>query len=386
MGSCTSMPSGPAEPGPSLPPLGASSQPSFSDALITEVSSKMKTLGVDALEKMFDRHDKDKSTTLERSELRSLLTELLGDEVARADATLVDAIMRALDADGSHTVEKAELVRAWRTWFGAALHPVRALVVIDVQHDFIDGTLPVAGGAEIVPVINRCRDAVRFDVVAISKDWHPHEHCSFHESVEAGASPAPLHPSQDAAAAKGAAVFDKVVLTAPDGAAPMEQTLWPRHCVQGTRGAELHEGLRTEADDVLVHKGTEGRIDSYSAFYDNAKFKQTALLGELRERGVTHVYCCGIAYDVCVAFTALHAAEEGFVTAVLDDACRGVTPEGVASKKELFRRSGVEVVQTADLPALWSKSSFEEALQAAHMVTGARASVKEVVAQAGHHG
>ena len=367
-------------------PPTKSSRPSFSDALVDEVSKQVKAKGVDSLERLFEKHDTNSSKTLERPELRNLLIELLGEEVAKADASLIDAIMKALDADDSHTVEKAELLRAWRTWFGAAMSPVRALVIIDVQNDFIDGTLPVAGGAEIVPVINRLRETMDFDVVAISQDWHPQEHCSFHESVVAGASPAPLHPSQDAAAVPGLRLFDRCVLTAPDGAAPMEQTLWPRHCVAGTRGAELHAALRAEADDVLVHKGTDGRIDSYSAFFDNAKFKETSLLGELRKRGVTHVYCCGIAYDVCVAFTALHAAEAGFVTYCIDDACRGVSAEGVASKKALLARSGVEVVDSTSLPGLWSKSSFEEALLAAHMVTEARRSVEEVATEAGHHG
>jgi exosome complex component RRP4 len=111
-------------------------------------------------------------------------------------------LLSAFDTDGNGIISFEELERAWLSWFGEASKPVHALIIIDVQNDFIDGTLGLkhcpAGqdGAAVVPVINKLRSSVPFDAVAISLDWHPHEHCSFHEVVTAGQSPAPLHPSQ----------------------------------------------------------------------------------------------------------------------------------------------------------------------------------------------
>lgn len=160
------------------------------------------------------------------------------------------------------------------------------------------------------------RKDIDWDAVAISVDAHPERHCSFHDCAADGDFVAQLHPSQDPVAARQAGIFETIVLTAPDGVSAMRQTLWPRHCVADTWGSECHRDLITTKEDIFVRKGTDSGIDSYSALYDNCKYKQTTMLSELRQRGVTHVYLCGLATDVCVAFSALHCAEEGFVTTV----------------------------------------------------------------------
>ena len=87
------------------------------------------------------------------------------------------------------------------------------------------------------------------------------------------------------------------------------------------------------------------RIDSYSAFYDNSRLQSTGLLEKLRERRVTHVYVCGLALDVCVAYTALHAAEEGFCTTVVLDACRGVSEDGIRQQLGAMAAAGVRFVE-----------------------------------------
>ena len=234
--------------------------------------------------------------------------------------------------------------------------PVRALLIIDVQNDFISGSLSLkacpAGddGARVVPVINQLRDAVEWDVVVISLDSHPHEHVSFHETVTAGASPSPVHPTNPTPVAS-IELFEEAVLTAPDGVSPMVQDLWPRHCVAGTPGAECHPDLVRRASDFVVHKGTNAAIDSYSAFFDNSKWKQTPLLDELKRRGVTHVYVCGLAYDVCVTFTAIDAAQAGFATVVVDDACACVSHEQLAERKAAMHHAGVTIAGSAELAA-----------------------------------
>ena len=236
----------------------------------------------------------------------------------------------------------------------------------------------------MVPVINAMRKAHAWDAVVVSLDWHVQDHCSFHEAVTSGASPAPLHPSQDPEEAKNADVFATVMLLAPDEASPMRQTLWPRHCVQDTWGSECHADLHTDPSDIIVRKGTDPRVDSYSAFYDNQKLNQTSLLSELRARGVTHVFVTGLALDVCVAFTALHAAEEGFVTTVVADACAGVTADGIAEKKDAFARAGIAVTESSDLSRLFSQSSLAEVVGAAHRVQLAKSLVQSCAEEDGH--
>jgi len=269
---------------------------------------------------------------------------------------------------------------------------VRCLVIIDVQNDFIDGSLALktcpAGqdGYDVVPVINRMRTENAFDFTAISLDWHPYRHCSFYEGAVKGDFPARLHPTQDAEAAKAAPMFSTITLTAPDGTSPMKQILWPRHCVQDTWGAACHDELIQRPDDIIVHKGTDARIDSYSCVYDNGKYKQTSMLSELHARGVTHVYLCGLATDVCVSFSALHMAEEGFVTTVVEDACAGVDVAQIAEKRALMARAGVQLVQSAELPSLMSSASLRDALLAASRIQQAKSFVLSVRNESGHAG
>ncbi|MCK5859513.1 bifunctional nicotinamidase/pyrazinamidase [Abyssibacter sp.] len=174
-----------------------------------------------------------------------------------------------------------------------------ALLLIDIQNDFMPtGSLPVAGGDQIVPVANRL--AQRFDVVVASQDWHPAGHSSFASS----------HPDRQA--------FD---VTTVDG---LEQRLWPDHCVQGSLGAAFHAALDLQPVTHVIRKGMDARIDSYSAFFDNGHRRSTGLDGLLRALDIDSVVICGLALDVCVQFTALDAAQAGFATVVLTDACRGV--------------------------------------------------------------
>ena len=125
----------------------------------------------------------------------------------------------------------------------------------------------------------------------------------------------------------------------------MDQVLWPQHCVEGSWGAENHPDLVTRPSDVVVKKGVLPTIDSYSAFFDNMKLNDTGLLGRLQALGVTHVYVVGLTFDYCVAFSALHAAESGLVTAVVEDACAAVSAENVPARREMLKEAGVTVSQ-----------------------------------------
>ena len=190
-------------------------------------------------------------------------------------------------------------------------------------------------------------------------------------------------PGQDQLVVPTLGVFSTVNLTAPDGS-KMEQTLWPRHCVQHTWGSECHADLATLPSDIKVVKGTDPRVDSYSAFYDNAKLRETKMLAELSARGVTHVYVCGLALDVCVAFSALHAAELGFVVCVIEDASAGVSLEGIASMKAKMDEAGIRIAQSADVAGIVANASLEACIHAATKVAAIRPLVQSESSSAGH--
>ena len=193
----------------------------------------------------------------------------------------------------------------------------QALVVIDVQNDFCPGgALAVAGGADIVPLVNDL--IMRFDHVVLTQDWHPAGHSSFASS----------HP--------GKQPFETIDM--PYGA----QTLWPDHCIQGSGGAAFHPALKWTKAELVVRKGYRKAIDSYSAFYENDHETPTGLGGYLRERGIDELTMVGLATDFCVAFSALDAVGQGFKVSVVLDACRGIDLGGsLDSMLTQMREEGV---------------------------------------------
>ena len=205
------------------------------------------------------------------------------------------------------------------------ISPRTALLVIDVQNDFIPGgQLAVPEGDLIVPLINRL--AGQFKQVVIAQDWHPAGHASFASS----------HP--------GRQPYDVIQL--PYG----EQTLWPDHCIQGSRGAEFHSGLDLPHAQLVIRKGCNPDIDSYSAFLEADRVTTTGLAGYLKERGVDTVYMVGLALDFCVMFSALDARAAGFNAFVVLDACRAIDLNGsLAAAIERMQVAGVGLIQSTEL-------------------------------------
>ncbi|OLS59659.1 bifunctional nicotinamidase/pyrazinamidase [Pseudomonas putida] len=181
--------------------------------------------------------------------------------------------------------------------------PDRALLVIDIQNDFTPGgALAVPQGDAIVPLVNRIAEGFRN--VVMSQDWHPAGHISFASS----------HP--------GEKPFDVIEL--PYG----PQVMWPDHCIQGSHGAEFHPQVDIPHTQLIVRKGGNPLVDSYSAFFEADRKTTTGLAGALREKGITSVYVVGLALDFCVTWTALDARREGFTTYVVLDACRAIDSNG----------------------------------------------------------
>ena len=184
-----------------------------------------------------------------------------------------------------------------------------ALVIVDLQLDFLPGgALAVTGGDEIIGPISHLARA--FGTVVATQDFHPRGHVSF-------------------ASAHGRAPFD--LLSDPRALPGGEAVLWPDHCVAGSAGARLAEGLPDEAISVILRKGTRREVDSYSAFREelgpDGQRASTGLGALLRTRGIERLFVCGLARDFCVRATALDAVAEGFATFLLDDLTRSVAPE-----------------------------------------------------------
>lgn len=177
-----------------------------------------------------------------------------------------------------------------------------ALLVIDVQNDFCPGgALAVAGGDEIVAGINAKMSC--FDAVILTQDWHPAGHSSFASTHNA----APMSMTE-----------------MPYG----PQVLWPDHCIQGTQGAAFHKDLNVDRADLIIRKGFNPAIDSYSAFFENDKTTPTGLEGYLRTRGIDTVTLVGLATDFCVNYSAVDAATLGFKVMVDMALCRAIDFEG----------------------------------------------------------
>jgi nicotinamidase/pyrazinamidase len=202
---------------------------------------------------------------------------------------------------------------------------MNALIVTDIQDDFLPGgALAVSQGDEVIPIANRLQP--KFDLVVATQDWHPADHGSF------------------ASNHAGKRVGETIDLNG------LPQILWPVHCVQGTRGAKFSEELSTSRIQRIFQKGLDAGIDSYSAFFDNARRKDTGLGGYLWREGVEQVYVLGLTTDYCVKFTALDAVSLGFDAYVILDGCRGVNlrPGDVDRAVAEMRQSGVSFVRSTD--------------------------------------
>lgn len=203
--------------------------------------------------------------------------------------------------------------------------PTDALIVVDVQNDFLPGgSLAVKEGDAIVPLVNAL--AGRFRNVIVTQDWHTPGHKSF-ASSHAGKKP-----------------FETTQM--PYGT----QVLWPDHCVMGTKGSELAAGLAIPHAQLVVRKGYNHEIDSYSAFMEADRATRTGLAGYLAERGIKRVYVAGLATDYCVGWTALDARKAGLDADVVEDACRGIDLNGsLARAWSEMSAAGVQRLKSSDV-------------------------------------
>ncbi len=205
---------------------------------------------------------------------------------------------------------------------------MKALLLIDIQNGFCPGgNLPVIDGDKVVPIANALIENGGYDLIVATQDWHPANHGSF----------ASQHP--------GTQPFEMGELSGK------AQVLWPDHCVQGTTDAEFHPDLNIQAFDFIQQKGENPAVDSYSAFRDNDKWATTGLADYLGRQGVTVLDICGLATDYCVSFSALDARDmlPDVKVRFIEDASRGIDPEGIKAAIAAMRAKGVAVVNSTDI-------------------------------------
>jgi nicotinamidase/pyrazinamidase len=200
---------------------------------------------------------------------------------------------------------------------------MKALILVDLQNDFLPGgALAVPNGDVVIPLANQLQGT--FHLVVATQDWHPANHQSF----------AANHP--------GRKPGDVIKIK------KLPQILWPVHCVQNTRGAQLASGLMLQRVNKVFRKGTDPEIDSYSGFFDNDHQRATGLGEYLKDKKVTDIYVMGLATDYCVKYTALDALELSFKVFLIEDACRGVNlkPDDVTHAVQEMRQAGVALVRS----------------------------------------
>ncbi|ERM81808.1 hypothetical protein P872_07760 [Rhodonellum psychrophilum GCM71 = DSM 17998] len=201
---------------------------------------------------------------------------------------------------------------------------MKALLIVDVQNDFIPGgALAVSGGDEIVSIINEIQE--KFDFIVATQDWHPADHGSF----------ASNHPMKS--------VGEFIDLRG------INQILWPEHCVQGSQGADFHPDLNRDKWKAVFQKGTDQSVDSYSGFFDNNKAGDTGLSSFLKKNRINEISVCGLATDYCVKFTVLDGLAEGFKMQLIVDATKAVNiQEGDFERAiEEMENAGAVVLQSS---------------------------------------
>ena len=188
-----------------------------------------------------------------------------------------------------------------------------ALIIIDMQNDFCTGgALAVTDGEKIIEYINSAQE--EFETIILTQDWHPQEHSSF-------------------ASNHGAEPYSNIEMEYGP------QILWPDHCIQGSTGASFHKNLNTNKSDIILRKGSNPKIDSYSAFFENDKNTTTGLEGYLLKKDIKKLYLCGLAFDYCVFYSALDGVNLGFEVFVFQDLTKAID---LNNSKKIARKSMIE--------------------------------------------
>jgi len=208
---------------------------------------------------------------------------------------------------------------------------VPALIVVDMQHDFVHGSLAVPGAVAIIDTVNKIISLPGFKSKVATQDFHPNNHVSFASTHKKSVfSTATIYHPGDTDRIKG-----------------IEQILWPDHCVADTIGATFVEGLKADSFDAIIHKGTHSHIESYSAFRDIWNKSETELHELLSRKNVTDIFFVGLAGDYCVKYTAIDALDYGYRTWLVTDGIKSIADEEVAYEE--LKKKGARFLTLEEL-------------------------------------
>lgn len=274
------------------------------------------------------------SNSLDLESFKLLLCDLFTDfESAKSDNDSNDKeekikfLFDLFDRDKDGRLNESEIKFLWSNWVERLQSQLKfALVIVDMQNDFITGSLAVPNAADCVPVINQLIGQIKFDKLVYTLDSHPADHISFFANVNSYR--VEEVNGQQQFDRDAISMFDKVKIRADDGTI-VEQILWPVHCIHNSDGARLHKDLIVvnDAKSVRVLKGASKNCDSYSAFFDNLKLTKTEMDDQLKQIDV--LFVTGVAFDFCVGATAKDALDLGYAVVLLEDACRGIAAESI---------------------------------------------------------
>ncbi|KAL0112505.1 hypothetical protein PUN28_012077 [Cardiocondyla obscurior] len=301
----------------------------------------------------FNAFDKDGDGFLSISEFDLICRALFRNDRGKIYGLEEDQLREVysiFDLKGDGRIDREEFEVCWNKWIKICTRPKSAFLIVDVQNDFITGSLNIKqcaaqhDGSEVIDPINRLLETVPFDAVFYSLDWHPVDHVSFIDNLHLREVDISSSISKEAAR-----VYDTVTFQGPP---LLKQRLWPRHCVQDSWGAELHKDLKIVDNAIKIYKGTNPEVDSYSVFWDNKKLTETTLSSQLQEKGATDIYICGLAYDVCVGATAVDALTSGYRTILIDDCSRGVDLVDIEKTKATVIGSNGVIVNSSQVKAM----------------------------------
>lgn len=301
----------------------------------------------------FTAFDKDGDGFLSLAEFELICRALFRNDrgkVYELEEQQLKDIFAVFDTKGDGLLDRIEFEVCWNRWIKVCTRPKSAFLIVDVQNDFISGSLNIQkcaaqhDGSEVIEPINRLLENVPFDAVFYSLDWHPVDHVSFIDNLHlrdidlsTGIAKEEIH------------VYDTVTFIGPP---ELKQRLWPRHCVQDSWGAELHKDLKIVEKAIKIYKGTNPDVDSYSVFWDNKKLTETTLSSQLQAKGATDIYICGLAYDVCVGATAVDALASGYRTILIDDCSRGVDLVDIEKTKSTVIANNGVIVNSSQVQAM----------------------------------
>ncbi|XP_029662754.1 uncharacterized protein LOC115235242 [Formica exsecta] len=319
---------------------------------VLETSSR-QVVELRDMDACFNAFDKDSDGLLSISEFDLICRALFRNDRGKIYGLEEDQLREVysiFDLKDDGMIDKEEFEVCWNRWIKVCTRPKSAFLIVDVQNDFITGSLNIKqcaaqhDGSEVIEPINRLLETVPFDAVFYSLDWHPVDHVSFIDNLHLREVDISSNISKEAAR-----VYDTVTFQGPP---LLKQRLWPRHCVQDSWGAELHKDLKIVDNAIKIYKGTNPEVDSYSVFWDNKKLTETTLSSQLQEKGATDIYICGLAYDVCVGATAVDALTSGYRTILIDDCSRGVDLVDIEKTKATVIASNGVIVNSSQVKAM----------------------------------